>query len=99
MKPSALGIDLPVRLLYIPFLNDKTAIHNSFHNWETSMIKKVAVIGLGQMGGGITQVTAQAGFSVLATDASEDLIARGVRNITKQLDRAIEKGKLDVAGK
>ncbi len=63
------------------------------------MIKKVGVVGLGQMGAGITQVTAQAGFSVLANDASEEFIAKGIRNITKQLDKAIEKAKLDAAGK
>lgn len=63
------------------------------------MIKKVGVVGLGQMGSGITQVAAQAGFAVLATDAGEEIISRGIKNITKQLDKAIEKGKLDAAGK
>lgn len=32
------------------------------------MIKKVGIVGLGQMGSGITQVAAQAGFALLATD-------------------------------
>ena len=63
------------------------------------MIKKVGVVGLGQMGAGIAQVAAQAGYNILATDASEEFIAKGIRNITKQLDKAIEKGKLDIAGK
>ncbi len=63
------------------------------------MIKKVGVVGLGQMGSGIAQVAAQAGFVVLATDASDEIISRGIKNITRQLDKAIEKGKLDAAGK
>lgn len=63
------------------------------------MIKKVGIVGLGQMGSGITQVAAQAGFAVLATDAGEEIISRGIKNITKQLDKAIEKGKLDAGGK
>ncbi len=63
------------------------------------MIKKVGIVGLGQMGSGITQVAAQAGFALLATDAGEEIISRGIKNITKQLDKAIEKGKLDPAGK
>ncbi|MEP0828355.1 MAG: 3-hydroxybutyryl-CoA dehydrogenase [bacterium] len=63
------------------------------------MIKKVGVVGLGQMGSGIAQVAAQAGFAVLATDASDEIISRGIKNITRQLDKAIEKGKLDAAGK
>jgi len=63
------------------------------------MIKKVGVVGLGQMGSGIAQVAAQGGYNILATDASEEFIAKGIRNITKQLDKAIEKGKLDADGK
>ena len=63
------------------------------------MIKKVGVVGLGQMGSGIAQVAAQGGYNILATDAAEEFISKGIRNITKQLDKAIEKGKLDAAGK
>lgn len=63
------------------------------------MIKKVGVIGCGQMGSGITQVSAQAGYQVIVNDATEELLAKGIKGITKQLDKAIEKGKLDQAAK
>ncbi|MCX6826502.1 MAG: 3-hydroxybutyryl-CoA dehydrogenase [candidate division Zixibacteria bacterium] len=63
------------------------------------MIKKVGVIGIGQMGAGIAQVSAQAGYSVIINDISDELLQRGIRGITKLLDKAIEKGKLDQAGK
>ncbi len=63
------------------------------------MIKKVGVVGCGQMGSGITQVSAQAGYPVIVNDATEELLAKGIKRITKQLDKAIEKGKLDQAAK
>jgi 3-hydroxybutyryl-CoA dehydrogenase len=63
------------------------------------MIKKVGVVGFGQMGSGIAQVSAQAGYSVIANEISDELIQKGIKNITKQLDKAIEKGKLDQPGK
>ncbi len=63
------------------------------------MIKKVGVVGCGQMGSGITQVSAQAGYQVVVNEATEEFLAKGIKGITKQLDKAIEKGKLDQAGK
>ncbi len=59
------------------------------------MFKKIGIIGCGQMGSGIAQVAAQAGYPVLSHEMSEELFEKGLRNITKLLDRAIEKGKLD----
>jgi 3-hydroxybutyryl-CoA dehydrogenase len=66
---------------------------------ELAMTKKVGVVGCGQMGAGITQVSAQAGYQVIVNEATEEFLAKGIKNITKQLDKAIEKGKLDQAGK
>ncbi|MCX6828665.1 MAG: 3-hydroxybutyryl-CoA dehydrogenase [candidate division Zixibacteria bacterium] len=63
------------------------------------MIKKVGIVGFGQMGAGIAQVAAQAGYQVTANEVSEELVQKGIKGITKQLDKAIEKGKLDAAGK
>ncbi|MBN2227270.1 MAG: 3-hydroxybutyryl-CoA dehydrogenase [candidate division Zixibacteria bacterium] len=63
------------------------------------MFTKIGVVGFGQMGGGITQVAAQSGFPVTTMEVSDELIAKGIGFITKLLDRAIEKGKLDQAAK
>ena len=41
-------------------------------------IQRMAVVGAGQMGSGIAQVAAQAGVSVLLTDASAELARRAV---------------------
>ncbi|OZS77677.1 3-hydroxybutyryl-CoA dehydrogenase [Tetzosporium hominis] len=56
-------------------------------------IQKVLVIGAGQMGSGIAQVCAQAGFDVKLNDRAEEFYARGLATITKNLSRDVEKGR------
>ncbi len=60
-------------------------------------IKRIGVIGGGQMGGGIGQVAATFGYDVTIRDVSEEAIARG-RSITVDgrfgLKRGLERGKL-----
>lgn len=56
-------------------------------------IKKVMIIGAGQMGSGIAQVCAQAGFTVILNDVKDDFFERGLATITKNLTRDVEKGR------
>jgi 3-hydroxybutyryl-CoA dehydrogenase len=51
------------------------------------------------MGQGIAQVAAQAGLEVTIVDAALDFAQAGVGKIKKQLDRLVEKGKLDAAAR
>jgi 3-hydroxybutyryl-CoA dehydrogenase len=55
----------------------------------------VGVIGAGQMGAGIAQVSAQAGYRVLLSDVDKARAEAGKASIAKQLARAVEKGKLE----
>lgn len=57
-------------------------------------IKHVMVIGAGQMGGGIAQVCAQAGFDVTLNDISEEAFEKGLGVITKNLSRGVDKGRM-----
>ena len=57
----------------------------------------VAVIGAGNMGSGIAQACAQAGFSVRARDIDAPSVARGRGLIQKTLDGAIERKKMTPA--
>lgn len=59
------------------------------------MMEKVMVIGAGQMGSGIAQVCAQAGYHVLLNDLKEDFIERGLGIINKNLSRQVEKGRMN----
>ena len=60
-------------------------------------IKTVGVVGAGQMGAGIAQVIATAGYSTILWDASPDAIARGISGIDSRLAKAVEKGSMDSA--
>ncbi|MGF9729100.1 3-hydroxybutyryl-CoA dehydrogenase [Bacillus licheniformis] len=54
----------------------------------------IMVIGAGQMGSGIAQVSAQAGYNVYMYDVSPEQIEKGMKRISGQLFRKAEKGKL-----
>ena len=57
-------------------------------------IEKVGVIGLGIMGAGIAQVTAQAGYRTFVNDISREIIDKAVSGIEQSLARLVEKGKI-----
>ena len=57
-------------------------------------IKTVGVVGAGQMGGGIAQVAATAGYQVLLADASVEHAKKGVAAIEKSLSRMVKKEKI-----
>ena len=54
-------------------------------------IKTVGIIGAGQMGAGIAQVCAQAGYDVLLYDASADAVKSALARTEKGLNRLVEK--------
>ena len=64
---------------------------------KTVAMKTVGVIGAGQMGNGIAQVAAQAGYRVLLADHSIVPATAGKAAIAKQLARAVEKEKISAA--
>jgi len=63
------------------------------------MIRKLGIVGCGQMGSGIAQAAAQAGITVVAREVTDDLWKKGFARIEKNIDKAIEKGKADQAFK
>lgn len=60
-------------------------------------IKRVGVIGAGQMGAGIAIVTALTGLDVILHDTFPSALDKGMAFISKHLQRAIEKGSLGEA--
>ena len=54
---------------------------------------KIGVIGAGQMGTGIAEVCAEAGFDVYLMDVDEQRLAAAVRSIEEDLARLVEKGR------
>ncbi|AIB14231.1 3-hydroxybutyryl-CoA dehydrogenase (plasmid) [Azospirillum argentinense] len=64
-----------------------------------STIKKIGIIGAGQMGSGIAHVCAQAGYEVVISDISAEILQKSVAAISKNMDRQVQKGKLTEADK
>jgi 3-hydroxybutyryl-CoA dehydrogenase len=62
-------------------------------------IRKIAVIGAGQMGCGIAQVAAQSGFEVVLEDMDEKYAMTGLAKIRERLERRVKEGKLGEAEK
>ncbi|MFS3931704.1 3-hydroxybutyryl-CoA dehydrogenase [Bacillus subtilis] len=59
-------------------------------------IKQIMVAGAGQMGSGIAQTAADAGFYVRMYDVNPEAAEAGLKRLKKQLDRDAEKGKRTV---
>uniref|UniRef100_A0A7V4ALG6 3-hydroxybutyryl-CoA dehydrogenase n=2 Tax=Thermus tengchongensis TaxID=1214928 RepID=A0A7V4ALG6_9DEIN len=57
-------------------------------------VKTIGVVGAGQMGSGIAQVAAQAGFEVVLVDVAESFLERGLKAIQRSLSRFMEKGRI-----
>ncbi|WP_027881312.1 3-hydroxybutyryl-CoA dehydrogenase [Meiothermus rufus] len=60
-------------------------------------IRKIGVVGAGQMGAGIAQVAAQAGYAVVLRDLEAAYLERGLTTIRRSLGKLLEKGQLDPA--
>ena len=60
----------------------------------SNAIERVGVIGAGQMGGGIAEVSARAGVDVLVYEPTEQLTTAGKARITKSLERGVSTGKV-----
>ncbi|MFU8830182.1 MAG: 3-hydroxyacyl-CoA dehydrogenase NAD-binding domain-containing protein, partial [Phycisphaerales bacterium] len=58
-------------------------------------VKTIAVIGSGQMGGGIAQVAAAAGINAIAYDAHQSSLDKAKALHAKLMARAVEKGRME----
>ena len=57
-------------------------------------IKTIAVLGAGQMGNGITQVAACAGYDVTMVDIEQSYVDRGLATIEKSLAKLVSKERM-----
>tara|TARA_B100001113_G_scaffold228615_1_gene187652 strand:- start:258 stop:1106 length:849 start_codon:yes stop_codon:yes gene_type:complete len=57
-------------------------------------IEHIAVIGSGQMGNGIAQVAASAGYTVTMVDIKEEFLNKGMDTITRSLNKLVSKERV-----
>jgi len=62
-------------------------------------IKEVGVCGCGLMGSGIVEVSARAGYDVVACEIEDQFLEKGLGRIDESLSRAVAKGKATEADK
>ena len=62
-------------------------------------VKKVLVVGAGNMGAGIAQLCAQRGFEVVLTDITLELSSKGKSLIEKGMQKRVDQGKIAQAEK
>ena len=62
-------------------------------------VKKVGVVGCGQMGGGIAQVSAQSGYQAVVSEINDELLNKGLAAINSSLTKSVEKEKITPADK
>ncbi|HKD68269.1 MAG TPA: 3-hydroxybutyryl-CoA dehydrogenase [Candidatus Binataceae bacterium] len=57
-------------------------------------IRKIGVVGAGQMGAGIAQVAAQEGLAVMLHDVGEDVLKKSLDGIGRNIERMIARGRI-----
>ena len=62
-------------------------------------MKKVFIVGAGQMGLDIGQVMAKAGLEVVFRDMTDEILAKAMAKLEKGLDKQVAKGRMDEAKK
>ena len=63
----------------------------------TNSVKTIGVVGAGTMGAGIAQIAAQSGYTVVLVDAKDEFVQRGIARITSDLDKAVERDRMNAA--
>ena len=56
-------------------------------------IRKVGIVGAGQMGSGIAHVFALAGFDVLMADISQQSLDKALAQIDRNIERQVSRGQ------
>ena len=60
-------------------------------------LKTIGVIGAGQMGGGIAQVSAAAGYTVIISDVSEEAAQGGLDKVASGTRKQVDAGRMEAA--
>ena len=66
---------------------------------EALSIKKIGVIGAGQMGSGIAHVAAVAGIDIVLNDVGQEQLDKAIANIDKNLERQVQRERISAADK
>ena len=57
-------------------------------------IRKIGVVGAGQMGSGVAEVVISSGYHVLMRDVTPEAVEKGVKRVQGDLEKRVQKGKM-----
>ena len=60
-------------------------------------IKKIAVIGAGLMGSGISYVSAASGYNVIMMDINDEAVGKGMDRLRSYVESGVKRGKLSAS--
>jgi len=82
------------------FLNDQM-LKKQAKSWQKKArpVAQTAVLGAGIMGGGVAYQSASTGTPIIMKDINDNALVLGTKTATKLLDKQLEKGRLNEAGK
>jgi 3-hydroxyacyl-CoA dehydrogenase len=96
---SLRGSEQAAALRHVFFAERAAAKIPGLEDVKPSKVDTIGVVGLGLMGSGIATCALDAGFTVIGIEPSEDAAAKGRSRIEGLLDRALQSGRMDAAGK
>jgi 3-hydroxyacyl-CoA dehydrogenase len=91
--------DQAVALRHVFFAERAAAKVPGLENVKPRKVGTIGVVGLGLMGSGIATCALDAGYTVIGVEQTEDAAAKGRARIEGLLDRALQSGRIDAAGK
>jgi len=73
---------------------ERTRAHGAQADWMSHPIRKIGIVGAGQMGNGIAHVCALSGFHVMLNDQAPDRITEGLATISGNLARQVSRQRI-----
>jgi 3-hydroxyacyl-CoA dehydrogenase len=93
------GSEQAAALRHVFFAERAAAKVPGLEDVKPRKIEAIGVVGLGLMGSGIATCALDAGLAVIGIEPSEDAAAKGRSRIEGLLDRSLQSGRIDEAGK
>ena len=86
-------------LRHVFFAERAAAKVSGLEDVKPRWVETIGVVGLGLMGSGIATCALDAGYTIIGVEQTEEATAKGRSRIEGLLDRALQSGRIDAAGK
>jgi 3-hydroxyacyl-CoA dehydrogenase len=91
--------DQAAALRYVFFAERAAAKVEGLDGVAPRTVETIGIAGIGLMGSGIATAALDSGFQVVAVEQSEEAASKGRARIEALIDRALQAGRIDAAGK